>query len=236
MSTLLQIENFFLKRLTFEFRYEPAYILWDRSGRIWTQAKERWPDLINKSAQPNQTLFDVKDKFSMGVELEKSFIITSKPKLKEVGIHMNDFLNLVKNNLDISSYTRLGARFIFEKKFNDKTSACEAFTSLNIIKVPTGKHFGIEGKVVSPHCSYHWEGENIGIHGVLRTATQQFTIDVPFGIEGIDQNERKEEVIIFDIDYYTKVPTNIGQFSVIDWIKHANHLVKRDSKIFFGEN
>lgn len=232
----LQFTDFTLKRMTFEFRYDPAYLLWDRGGQIWAQAKQQWPDIICKTAQPNQTHFSIKDKFELNIELEKSFIIAYRPDLNELVVHHDYFLNLVRKSLEISSYNRLGGRFVFEKIFKNKNAACEAFLSSNMIKFPKGKHFGIDGKVAAPQCVFKWEDDNIGVRGSLQAASRKVEIDMPPEIEGIDPIKVENDLVLLDIDYYTKAPTNPGQFRVADWINQTFHLIKRDSHIFLGEN
>lgn len=46
---------------------------------------------------------------------------------------------------------------------------------------------------------------------------------------------RETSGVVLDIDYYTVAPVETGQMDVSEWMRHAVHLVGRDSRYLFGE-
>jgi hypothetical protein len=171
----------------------------------------------------------------MAVELEKSYMIAYRPDIEDVGTQQGYYFDIIKKSLEISSYSRLGGRFIFEKIFKNKDDACEAFLSTNMIQTPKGKHFGIEGRVSSPSYSFEWEDDNIGVRSSLKVASRKVAVDLPSEIEGIEPVDVEHNLVMLDIDYFTKTPIRPGQLNVMDWVKQVFRLIKRDSRIFFGD-
>lgn len=231
----LELPDFVLQRATLEVRYEPAYLIWDKSGSIWHQVKQRWPELINKSANPNQTSFSLPKKYDLTVEHDKTFLISHRQKIERTLEDIKFYIDLVRKTLDIKSYSRIGARFFYEKKFNTEEEAINSFINANVINIPTGRQLNIEGKVSQPQYVLKLENEDIGVRVSLQVANKKIEFNPPNEITEIEQIKIESNLILFDIDYYTKTNTNTGQVDISYWFNQAYHLVKRDSNSFLGQ-
>jgi len=188
-------------------------------------------------ANPGMTKFVLDDRFQMVVQLDKCYVIDNRASstladFMETG---EILVNCVTTNLELSKFTRLGFRLTYIKDFADKTSAAEFLIGTKMMAIPEGKHFNIEGKVLMPRYSLVWEGESTGIRSILEVQSQK--IDLEPQIEVIDEIPPfhvEKHRFIYDVDYYTLQPTSRGQLNVKEWISQAYHLIKRDSKVFFG--
>jgi len=237
MSSSIDFSNLKLTSATIEIRYDNAYILWDRSGMIWSKASQAWLGLKTTQAEPNVSRFIINDRFDVMVSLDRSHLIDTKPtsSLKEFIEYAPIFLNLVMDSLEINKIERIGFRLIFKKYFKDKDMAANAIVSSKMMNVPTGKYFNIQGKVLSPVYSLVWEGESTAAKVTLKAADTKIDFNVPSGLEDeIPPVHLTKYEVLYDIDYYTINAVSRGQFNVKDWIEQAYHLIKRDSKNFIG--
>jgi hypothetical protein len=102
------------------------------------------------------------------------------------------------------------------------------------MKVPSGKHFGIEGQSKEPHYALRWEGNALGVTVNLRTQARKFLVEPPLADQAFDRIEKETFDLDYDLDYYTMVPASVGQFRAKEWIEQAMHVIQRDSKVFLG--
>lgn len=238
MNKKLKFVDLELRRAILEIRYNEAYILWDRSGQIWSEVKSIWPEMKNQKTEPSYTSFLLDDKRQFWVQLDKSNYTDFKPQgnLNDFITNVAKLISLVSDVLKISEYTRLGFRLLYSKYLNTKEEASEYLLSTENIKYPSGKHFNIEGKVLNPSCSMKWEGESTGVRVVLTTHDKKIDLEVNPDVDEINPVHIERSELLYDIDYYTVKNTKRGQLKIDEWISQAYHLIKRDSKIFFGED
>ena len=64
---ILEISDFRLFTIAYEFRYEQAYALWDEAGAIWSAFVVNHPNAKNVKADPGQTLFRVGTKWEFNL-------------------------------------------------------------------------------------------------------------------------------------------------------------------------
>lgn len=232
----LDLSNLKLTQATMEIRFDNAYILWDRAGLVWSKTSSIWSNLKMGKAEPMVTTFLVDDRYELSVQLGKAHFIDMLPSssLKEFMTNADLFVSLVVDSLEISEFTRLGFRLLYSKKFKDKTEAANALMSTNMVSIPSGKHFNIEGKILMPKYSMRWEGESTGVRVSLTAQDKKIDLDVNPGIEELTPVHVERSEVIYDIDYYTMKNTKKGQLNVKEWISQAYHLVKRDSNVFMG--
>ena len=236
MSERLAFSDFKLARFTFEIRYEPAYLLWDNAGHIWNDANKTWPELKLQSSEPNKTFFKLGSNILLSVELEKAFIIFHHQKVKTAFPILENFLSLLRNHLNIESYSRIGFRPLYNKSFDTKKEAAEAFLKFNRLRVPESKIFNIDGELTQPIFQFTLENEDIGIRFCIKTTSNKINMDVPPELSGIMEPKNiEQDHIEIDIDYYTITSTKPGQFNVSEWVTQIDHVIRRDLKSFIGD-
>ena len=139
------------------------------------------------------------------------------------------------NALELTAFSRIGLRAVYRRDFRSSEEASEALISTNIMKVPHGKRFGIEGKPKLPHYAMRWEGDNLGVQVNLRAQERKISVEPVMGEPTVERIERDLFELIFDIDYFTIGTVDVGQFRVSDWMLNAMRVIRRDSNVFLGE-
>ena len=144
----MKLDDFTLKRITFEIRYREAYLLWDRCGYFWKEVCKLWPDIQAKAGEPNLQSFSIKDQYQFQVELKKAFVIGFDKRVSEASITQQQFIGLHQKTFQVSTYDRIGCRLIFEKRCESSAESSNLLISSGLLNPPTGKHFNIDGDVV----------------------------------------------------------------------------------------
>ena len=235
MTTTLNLDAFKLFQTTFEIRYDEAYLLWDKSGEIWSNVSREWPNLKIHKAEPNNTTLSV-DNFQLSATIDKSNIIDLKPSssLSEFTTRTDKFIKIISNTLKIREYSRLGFRLIYVKKYTDKESAAKALLDLKLFKYPTSKCFNIDGKLLQPRYGYNYEDDSSSVRIAIEARETKVDVDSHPGIEELSPLHLVKHELVYDIDYSTVGKVYIGQLDVKEWISQVYHLIKRDSNKILG--
>lgn len=234
----LNFSDFKFTQISFEVRYENAYILWDRAGTIWKKFTTTWPNLKTEKIEPSQCIFTLETNFRLGVNLDKSFITNTNPTSSlNIFIEMtHEFITSTIQYLEISSLNRVGLRLIYEKDFPSKSEAANALFSTKMMSTPEGKHFNVQGKYSLPRYSLLWEGASTGVRILLEAQERKIDFESNPPIEGINPVHLEKHILVYDLDYYTIAKVSIGQLNVKEWISQNCRVLRRDAGIFLGGN
>lgn len=236
-QTAFDLSSFTLENCTLEIRYPFALALWDRAGQLWKAVQEKWPDISPLFVDPKKTDFKTGNS-RLVVEMEQARFTTLSPdrSLEQFFKESKEFIDLTTRYLHIATYKRVGFRLLYFKEFKDKKEAAEAFFSLKLLRKPNGKNFEIEETPTSPHYTLRWESEKKGVLLNFRSETRTIDVDPPPEAAQFMKPFHKEASgIVFDCDYYTVAPVETGQMDTSEWMKHAMHIIGRDSRYLFGE-
>lgn len=235
---MLTFDQLTLKQATIEIRYDNAYLLWDRSGLVWSEITKERPSAKMVKAEPMVSAFTLDDRFELTVTLDKAHLVdhTANSSLKEFTELAGTFIDIVTKSLEINKFTRIGFRVIYNKYFENKFAAADALMSTKLLSGPEGKHFNIQGKISMPTYSLVWEGESTALRAVLTARNKKIDFDVTPGLEELSSVHIEKPEVVYDVDYYTLSHILKGQFNTRDWITQAYHLIKRDSKVFMARN
>jgi|SRR5579859_2498820 len=231
------LSAFELENCTLEVRYPFALALWDRSGQLWTAVQEKWPDITPTFVEPRKTDFQV-GKNRLTVEFELARITTVDPgkSLDQFFLDAKDFIPIVTKHLHVTTFKRVGFRLIYFKEFKDKAEAADAFLALGLVRVPEGKKFEIDVKPINPHYGLRWESEKKGVMLSARTETRQINVEPsPEAARLMKPIHKQIDGMVVDVDYYTVSSVDPAQLDPAEWMRHAAHLVSRDTRYLFGE-
>jgi hypothetical protein len=238
------LSQFCLNQANFELRTAPNFLHWDRAGAIWTEVVSRLPGLKLQQGEPNKTAFSLGNKYVFSAFLDNSGLAPHttilgtayRPNrsMKEFGELLRIFVEIVQRELEIADYTRIGLRLIFTKEFGNRELASKALLKTNLLSVPLGPHFGIDGSAILPEYSVRWEDGKKGVTVRCKVEGLKWEFTPPFDWEGIESSSKESNRLTFDIDYYTLAPVAVGQFGVVEWIDNVLHLINRDSDKFLG--
>jgi hypothetical protein len=234
----MNIAHLSLAALTFELRYPNAFHLWDRSGKIWADAVDRWPSLTLREAAPNQTGFRLENRAEVAVHLDRSFAAVAGRQVKVDNIlPFCLFLGEdVPPTLGITTFTRIGFRATFIKRYEKMEDAVTDFFETGMTKKFNGKPFGIDGNVDSPTVSIRFEGKSLGCTATLQVRKRTLKLDVPMigADEDFDPVTREHLEFVYECDYFTTAPMARGQLKTDRWVNEAMHVIRRDSVLILG--
>ncbi len=228
---------FKLEQATLEIRYPTALELWDKAGTVWRSVQEKWPDISLVRAEPARTDFR-SGKNSFAIELEAARIVASMPdrSLDDFGKDAKLFMAAVVQTLRIDVLKRIGFRLVYFREYNSKQEAASMFFSLGLLKVPENRRFEVSETPLLPQYLVRWESDAKGVLLQVRAEGRKLDFDPPpEAAQYIKPVHIEKDGVTFDIDYYTIASVEPSQVDIAEWIKHAVHLINRDSKFVFGE-
>lgn len=231
----LDLGSFKLQQATLEVRYPIALQLWDRAGAVWQFIQEKWPQIILTHAEPAKTVFRA-GKSALLIELENARITTHAPEksLDEFGKDARAFLTAVVQELKIPVFKRMGFRPVYFLECGSKEEAASIFLALGLLKLPERKLFEVSNSAINPQYLIRWESEAKGVFLQVRAETRKLDFDPPPElVDEIQPVHSEKDGITLDIDYYTVAPVEPAQVDAAEWIKHAVHLISRDTKYIF---
>ena len=186
-------------------------------------------------AKPNLTSFRIGDDFALEIGIDKAHISAFGVKHSDIIEPFENFLYTVRKTLEITSYNRLGFRVIYEKKCNNnKQDSNYYFQRMGIVNFPQRQLFNIKGMVHNPELSYNWEDEKIGLRVAIKSVIQKVKFDAPQNMEDLKSIDIENDLLVVDLDYYTKAVTTPGQIKLSEWINQIVHLINRDSQYLLG--
>ncbi|MGE4080112.1 MAG: hypothetical protein AB7F22_31670 [Reyranella sp.] len=214
----MHIDQFDLRAVTFEVRYERNLNLWDRPGRYWNSWLAKYPDIKINSATPNEVQAIGPNVRAM-TGLDRSFIIANRPEnLKDLEEKATLMVDLLGDVLEVAAFNRLGFRTVYRRRFADKQEAAAAMINVGLLKVPTASAFGIENAtVLHPEYAVKLEGEDFGVRVAMKAQELKITIETSGDVEEEMAPKQEDQIfqdVIFDLDYYTLKPVLMGQLRV----------------------
>ncbi len=231
----LDLAAFALEQATLEIRYPVALKFWDSAGAVWQRIQEKWPDIVLAHAEPARTIFRAGNT-ALTIELESARITTTTPdrSMEEFGANAKVFAAVVVEQLGIRVFKRIGFRPVYFRQFDSREDAAASFFSLGLLRLPDNKRFEISATPVEPQYALRWESDAKGLFLQIRAETRKLDFEPPADLaREIKPVHRERSGITFDVDYYTVAPVEPAQIDAAEWVKHAVHLINRDSRYVF---
>lgn len=225
----LELSSFEFESIIFEARYSHAYLHWDRAGAIWTEANSKWPNLKMASVDPTKTAFTLPEGYLLTITLE-NMVCAAYHQDKDLDGYIDvlkDFVELTTRYLEISDFSRIGLRLTYFKEYPDQEAASKALLSTNLLRLPEGKQFGIDGNATHPEYAIRWESKNRGATVRIKAEGRKLDFEAPLNIKELKSVSILKNGLTVDVDYYTLATVSVGQFRAEDWVNNSQHLIKR---------
>jgi hypothetical protein len=230
----LSVADFKMTSAVCELRYENAYLIYDRTGRICNEARSLYTDCNVLSAAPNLTTFQANEG-AFALELAQSRFSTNKPdnSLEKFSEQSKKFFDSVMSNLEIRVFTRVGLRVISRKDFKSLDDAKVALTSLKLVNLQPTERFGAASE---PHeVLFRWEGTQVGAMLRLKAESGKIDIFLPPELEAEKAEIHKSfNGLVLDVDYYTVAPVERSQWDAPAWIPRSLRTMRRDIDSILG--
>lgn len=230
---MLTFDDFSIDLLTFELRFDNAYLMWDRVGTYWTRLQATIPDLKLLSVQPNQQTMETKDA-QIVLDLGLLRVSTRGPKAFAL---MTDYSQLVYQTgcdlLELSTFTRVGYRSVRTKVYKDKSLALAEVASFG--PKMSCHALGDNAHEVSFNLTGRFENDSSGLNATLKVEQREVKINVPWeALPHLENFTKNETVAYLDADFYTIGTTSRDALSADIWLRQADKLVKRHWIGFFS--
>lgn len=225
---MLALSDFKADRQIFEARFPQSFLLWDRSGQIWTSISKIFENLRMVNAVPNNTQFE-NTSFYLVVEPGLLRIAAKDDKpFHEFEKYADSFFRIVVESLEIQLFDRLGLRTIWARQFPTMPEALEALRSLHTFHEFKAESFGIEATSANYDAKTSWEGERNGAIFGLRVEKRHYNPQVPWEARShIDISTKDKHLLIVDVDYFTVPKLRRDQVDAKEWINSSQRVVKK---------
>ncbi|MGO9482364.1 MAG: hypothetical protein ACLP05_11375 [Candidatus Kryptoniota bacterium] len=230
------LSDFKIRRRLVELRYDPALLLWDRAGALWTSAQKVWPDLKSMRAMPNETTFRLGKTIEMSAQWDRMVLLEvlgemTSEKFTEMA---QRFTDIVSRGLEIQMFNRVGCRVIFFKPFGNLEDAAKYMLSSGLLNPPSGKLFGVDGKPNGAEFMFTSEEKNQGV--AVRLRTSKVTIDAkPQSLPPVGEAQflhDEDTSVEYDVDVFLNGPLPMDKLVLGDWLQGVFHSINRDSHHF----
>jgi hypothetical protein len=213
----------------------------DRSGAIWRDfynlAKD---DLDVRQVNPQNCQFVFKSKNASATFSAKNFAVACEfPKNNLTAFEeLCGFITkCISERLEPSVFSRVGYRVTLNHLFADKQSAESAYLKLRLAEDSKdtlslgGSILGLKGgKPISGSMSLRAETEEIG--RLLQIRTEERTYEVNMPAFGLEPKSYLSNVLVVDIDSYTKKPTGAGGFDAVAFVRgHHKELMQLSNSL-----
>jgi len=216
-----------LETCTFEVRFDKALLLWDRSGRLWLEATERFPGLEpTENISPNATQF--RDGLAtFAVDLDRCSVIFrgSSISRRDVLDAAPSFFEIVRDVLELTHATRLGFRPVFRRMVRDQAEAMRCLRAAGVLT-----EAGCPWNTASPEwirgsAMQRWKDGPTEFVLTVRTDEQTVRSVPPAGVPAhLAQRLTLDEthhVFTVDIDYSTNAEVPRSKLDAAEWLRGA---------------
>jgi hypothetical protein len=239
MAGDLHFEDLGILSAAFETRFDEALLMWDRAGTLWDQVTKVVPDLKRQHVEPSKVVFSSQNRqeLELTAELGRLGVVEHRPdkKLQRFSEIVTKFSDLASSVLELTQYSRVGLRLIFDKQFPTQEAAAESLMSTEIIKASSTVQFGISSPLVQPECSFRREDGKNGFSVRLKAETVKFEFTpAPGWSEFADTISQVKHRVLLDIDCYLQAPVPVERMRFMDWIAQTFHIIKRDGAALIG--
>jgi uncharacterized protein (TIGR04255 family) len=211
-------------------RYKNAYLIFDRTGKILEDLRERFTELEISSAAPQQTGFTAEEgtfNLEIGACRFTSSQVDGSGEVFAKRCKM--FFDTVAQHLNIAVFTRIGLRYIARKEFKTDDEAKAALASLTLANLKPAKRFNSSDSPIE--VSFRWEDKAIGTLFRLKAETTFVKMTVPPELRAaVPKVDRKIVGLTLDIDYYTAAPVEREQWEPDEWLRQRLRIVKKEAE------
>lgn len=218
------------EQVTIELRYQPAYTLWDESGKIWTRLRDRFPDLKMNAALPQQQVFE-STQLRMAIELEAFRVTARNPKAEVSAAEAaQEMLEICSKYLRLAAFSRVGFRVV---RLIAMPTLQEATTkALELLPNHLPEPIAETASVKAFNALLRHETDSQGLLASVRGEERRIQINLPWEMSprlssALTKQLENEYVIIFDSDYYTVGTTERESLNIKEWARLADRYIRR---------
>lgn len=228
----MELNDFKIRQVIFEIRYNSAYILWDRAGVLARELSLLWPGLELLEGEPNQQVFNCGNA-RISTKIDNAHIAITAPRsITQYAEQIEESVKLWTDLLELEKYTRVGTRTIFAKTFESADAVNAAAVSLRLLRSPNPPFFNHKSPYSSYQLKMYWDDEDSQTQISIRPEHQVMEISGFFVADDEVKETRTSDALILDIDRAAKGEIDISKFRTSEWLEGVRHLINRDINRF----
>lgn len=228
----LAIDDFKLISASFELRYAPQFLVWDRSGRIWSGMTASYPGAASKQTTPNMVNVRLARNLDATVAIDRCYVQSAirNPKLTELKDAAATLVPLVIEHLPIEQFTRIGLRLIFDKAFSSREQAADYLLQAVPVPRPRTKAMNVDGRILEPQLAFKCEGDKLGYQVRLSAVQNEIAVEFPAEYAHLapQASDLKLDRVTLDIDYYSHAMVPVDGIKPEDLIENWLFVIRRD--------
>ncbi|SRR6266404_4084967 len=217
----MQFSELTLEKVILEARYNNAPLFWDNSGKAMSVLIRKYPKFELVNAQLSNVQSNWWDEaIVFNFNNQKADISQDYPASLETfkGV-ASAMCDAVREYLELRSYTRIGVRYILTYPLSSAEDARDFFLKLGLIAVPAERlQRFTKGKTEEQQVMIRFEDEDRGYAFRLSHTPREFSVKISRPID-VRTDKFKKNVIIFDVDCFTKKNVEAPAFSAPDFIR-----------------
>ncbi len=226
-------DRFKITQITVEARYADAFLIWDYSGRIWTEIAEIFPNLSVSDANPNRVTFSADSRWVLEVTLNSTRLTDSNPTstFDKEADKVERFFEIVARHLKVKTITRLGVLLVQTLTATSEEDLDLQTANLMMKEKKLAKFFDVSGtKKCLPTIQLNVEDDDLGYGLKIQPEIRTAEIKVGVGETLLKNRTEKDYRINLSVDHYTLKPVDIEQLKLKDILKRVKHVTNRDTE------
>lgn len=233
------LDSFKTHTLVFQLRYAEAFLLWDRAGAIARAMAVIWPDLKLNEGAPNQQVLSspvcqINTALSQAtITIRGDGVLQSAPLRK-----IFETFEVWRSHLELTDLTRLSARVVFVKSFDEVAEANRSLLELNLIRMPNEKVFDqpIDSEKNGAEITYRFEDEKS--FAFVRIRSEKRTMDIKGDSDFMTEPLTKSICrLLIDFDRGSVGVIEAKKINISEWFKGYLHVMRRDiDKVLVADN
>jgi hypothetical protein len=232
-----EFSSFQKRQLIFEARYDDAYLLWDRTGVLWTSLQQFFKTLKRGEVRPDRQTFHADGRFNIQITLNRVSFTDFAPDAsweKSFQVVESCFLEAVAI-LGVRVLNRVGTRFQYAVETKSIEDARKRATEYGWAIFP-GKLFQIDPTSVAPAFKIEADDGEIGYIAQMYAQERKVEMDPPPDAlaAGLEAVKKSVSELLIDLDFMTKKPMPIESFNIKAWLTGWQSAVNRDVNKFLN--
>ena len=209
-----------LEKIIFEARYEKGFLYWDNSGKALADIVSKFPEIevqqVNvsnvQSVWPNEGI-------TLNFNQLKADVTQDYPQSLETFKEVSSYLiRIVETHLKMRTFTRIGARYTFILPTNSEKEAQGIAAKSNLININLERLQPFGNEVLDRQIVIRMEDESRGYLLNFSNQKREIALKLPKPL-AIEASRFYPNVVMFDIDCYTKKLVDVSNLGVPDIIR-----------------
>jgi hypothetical protein len=232
----MNIDDFKLRRLVCQLKYDDRFEVWDSAGRIARRMTGVWNGLKLVDGQPQQQTLR-----APGVEIltgiNMSNVVLSGALASDGSFApVHEAFSIWRDELKLDFASRVSTRAVYMRDFSSLRQANAELLALGLARWPAAKVFDqpVDADRNSVELVYRFEDPSSFALLRLKTESVTYTVELDRELVDIDDISKTKDRLILDFDRGLLERVDLQSFRMDEWLSGCKHLLRRDLQKVIG--